>query len=93
MGTTSVVQCKLAVQYQPYSAQLFSDELGAYKTYGLRIHYPETQTWGREIADVSCCLELVTQMAEVLNRMQVEPAHFEAVVYDFLSYPETVTQI
>lgn len=92
MAKAARVSQAFAWEYKLYSETVFTQEFGSYNAFGLCVCNVRTKTEELRIKDISTDCAFVTQIAEILNNMQVEPAHFAEVVYDFIAEPEQLNQ-
>lgn len=71
--------------YLPVEQTLFTEELGAYRSFGLHV-LRDFDGSNQEITffqDVSTDRALIEQLSVLLNKLQLDPIHIRDIIEDF----------
>ena len=71
------------ILYLPYEENMYTDECGAYITFGIVV-YDENGHEITSVADVSVNRAFVTSLCDTFTKQQVDPIHLHDVIEDTL---------
>lgn len=71
-------------RFVSFEQNLVTDELGPYKTYGIRALRRSGGGWTEagSVPDVACCADVVLGLADCCTRLQLDACHLRDVVLD-----------